>query len=415
MPPKNSLKAKGNCAVDPMVVANKAYDAATAAAAARDAEAAERSDAAEVLRAAEAADWAAKERARQAAAREALALAPIAARALPAATFEGLSGLLSGGLGGGGGGEGCAATMRLRATLQAQGALSAAPAPFSAFGTLGAAPSVPVGVEAAARAGSGAGLCGAAAAPPAKLNVFLTGLPGVGKSTLVKAVLDALGALAEGGAMARAPTCGFWTREVRGGSGRREGFDCVLLGDGGGGGGSDGGEGGSDGGAATVRLATALPSLVSASSDAGVTAGASPDSPSDDAGASSSEPRVGKYRVHVDAFAARVLPALSPPALATAAAAAAPGGGGGGELSTGSVGGRSRRARLCVLDEVGKMELLCVGFGPAVERLLSDETLTVLGTMPAPGLHASLAAVEAFRSRPDVDVIEVKALGGMCG
>ena len=49
--------------------------------------------------------------------------------------------------------------------------------------------------------------------------ILLTGRPGIGKTTLVRRVLQAL----------QAPAGGFYTRETRGPDGRRTGFELVTL------------------------------------------------------------------------------------------------------------------------------------------------------------------------------------------
>lgn len=49
--------------------------------------------------------------------------------------------------------------------------------------------------------------------------ILVTGRPGCGKTTLVRTVLEAV----------RAPASGFYTRETRGGDGRRTGFELVTL------------------------------------------------------------------------------------------------------------------------------------------------------------------------------------------
>lgn len=51
-------------------------------------------------------------------------------------------------------------------------------------------------------------------------SLFLTGRPGVGKTTVIKRVADELGDRAGG----------FYTEEIRGSSGRRQGFRLVTLG-----------------------------------------------------------------------------------------------------------------------------------------------------------------------------------------
>lgn len=83
-------------------------------------------------------------------------------------------------------------------------------------------------------------------------------------------------------------------------------------------------------------------------------------------------------------------------------------------------GSLCQRNDLVVLDEVGKMELLCPAFLPAVNQLL-DELLSanyhdvalkfrkriVLGTLPTPRYGRVIPAVESIRKRNDVMVLHV--------
>ncbi|ELW68147.1 Cancer-related nucleoside-triphosphatase [Tupaia chinensis] len=62
--------------------------------------------------------------------------------------------------------------------------------------------------------------------------------------------------------------------------------------------------------------------------------------------------------------------------------------------------------RVCVIDEVGKMELFSQPFTQAVRQMLSASGTTVLGTIPAPR-GKPLAFVEEIRSRDDVRVFHV--------
>jgi nucleoside-triphosphatase THEP1 len=55
-------------------------------------------------------------------------------------------------------------------------------------------------------------------------HVFVTGQPGIGKSTLIAAVLDRL----QEGGLQRGSFQGFWTAENRSASGARTGFDIIT-------------------------------------------------------------------------------------------------------------------------------------------------------------------------------------------
>lgn len=63
---------------------------------------------------------------------------------------------------------------------------------------------------------------------------------------------------------------------------------------------------------------------------------------------------------------------------------------------------------MCVIDEVGKMELFSQPFAQAVRQTLSAPGTVVLGTIPVPK-GKPLALVEEIRSRADVRVFSVSA------
>ncbi|VTJ62510.1 Hypothetical predicted protein [Marmota monax] len=71
-----------------------------------------------------------------------------------------------------------------------------------------------------------------------------------------------------------------------------------------------------------------------------------------------------------------------------------------------NVGSGGPGRRVCVIDEIGKMELFSQPFIQAVRQTLSSPGTVVLGTIPIPK-GKLLALVEEIRSRPDVKVFSV--------
>ncbi|XP_075851581.1 cancer-related nucleoside-triphosphatase isoform X2 [Microcebus murinus] len=138
------------------------------------------------------------------------------------------------------------------------------------------------------------------------------------------------------------PVDGFYTEEVRQG-GRRIGFDVVTL-------------SGTRGPLSRVGL---------------------------DPPPGKRECRVGQYVVDVTSFEQFALPVLK-----TAGSSGSPG------------------QRVCVIDEIGKMELFSQPFIQAVRQTLSTPGTIILGTIPVPK-GKPLALVEEIRNRSDVKVFNV--------
>lgn len=166
-------------------------------------------------------------------------------------------------------------------------------------------------------------------------HVFLTGPPGVGKTTLIQKATEVLKS-------SGVPVDGFYTEEVRQG-GRRIGFDVVTL-------------SGIRGPLSRIG-SEPLPGK--------------------------RECRVGQYVVDLTS-----LEQLALPVLRNAAASGRPG------------------QSVCVIDEVGRMELFSQPFIQAVCQALSTPETVVLGTIPVPK-GKPLALVEEIRTRKDVTVFSV--------
>ncbi|NXO00190.1 NTPCR triphosphatase, partial [Rhinopomastus cyanomelas] len=138
------------------------------------------------------------------------------------------------------------------------------------------------------------------------------------------------------------PIDGFYTEEVREG-GRRTGFDVVTL--------------------SGKRGPLSRVSSVSSTSR--------------------QDCRVGQYVVDVVSFEQLVLPMLR-------------------NINHGS----EAEKRICVIDEIGKMELFSQAFIRAVRQTLTSSGTVVLGTIPIPK-GKPLDLVEEIRSRKDIEVFNV--------
>lgn len=200
-------------------------------------------------------------------------------------------------------------------------------------------------------------------------HLFLTGPPGVGKTTMVMRLLQKLSLDLSSGV----DVAGFYTEEVRDGSGQRCGFDVVRVG----------------GGPADAPPRSALARV-----------GQTP-------------PRVGKYSIDVSAFEAFALPALEPPKKSLY-----PSPSGRGEavslpceeraaLGHEGLEEEAPRPRLCVCDEVGKMELLSLKF-PATFLAALDSRAVLLGTLPQPARgQRDHELVEKVKKRADTLVLRI--------
>ncbi|CAH2319881.1 cancer-related nucleoside-triphosphatase [Pelobates cultripes] len=162
-------------------------------------------------------------------------------------------------------------------------------------------------------------------------HVFLTGPPGVGKTTAVRTVS---GMLQSSGV----PIQGFYTEEVRagGGGGRRIGFDIVTL-----------------------------------CGKRGTLSRAGPHT-------DRREHRVGQYVVDLVSFQQLAIPTLTV-----------------GDGDT-----------VCVIDEIGKMELCSEPFIQAVRTVLEGGKAVIFGTIPIPK-GKPLPLIEEIRRRPDVKVFNI--------
>ncbi|XP_053560740.1 cancer-related nucleoside-triphosphatase [Bombina bombina] len=166
-------------------------------------------------------------------------------------------------------------------------------------------------------------------------HVFLTGPPGVGKTTLIQKASDVLKS-------SGVPIDGFYTEEVRQG-GRRIGFDVVTL---------SGKRG------ILSRIGSDLPT-------------------------GRREYRVGQYVVDVISFETLALPILN------------------NVTST-----NPKQKTLCVIDEIGKMELFSQSFIHSVRKTLDCPGALVFGTIPVPK-GKPIPLVEEIRSRRDVKVFNI--------
>lgn len=65
--------------------------------------------------------------------------------------------------------------------------------------------------------------------------------------------------------------------------------------------------------------------------------------------------------------------------------------------------------KVCVIDEIGKMELFSQAFIQAVRQILSGSGTVILGTIPVPK-GKPLGLVEEIRNRKEVKVFNVSHL-----
>lgn len=107
-------------------------------------------------------------------------------------------------------------------------------------------------------------------------------------------------------------------------------------------------------------------------------------------GRKGSGPMVGKYVVDIDSVRTNAIPSIAP------------------TTRTNNPDRDEIDITLVLLDEVGKMEMLCPGFLDAVNRCLNGDRTIVLGTIPTPRYGRVIPAVEEIRARPDVTTVHVQ-------
>ena len=218
-------------------------------------------------------------------------------------------------------------------------------------------------------------------------HIFLTGHPSVGKTTIVKQIIHTVREKTKTKSKSSdlsVDVKGFYTEECRCKEGNRIGFDIQSLNN------KKGNhvdalklQGSMDGVGVDVGVGVALSRLQKS--------------------AKKGEPYVGKYLVNIDNIQNYVIPSFMNDEISIAT-------------------GERNRHELIVLDEVGKMEMLCPTFIPSVMNVLDyrynqtrdgsyDEKIRrhviIIGTIPTPRYGRVIDAVEKIRSREDVIVIHV--------
>jgi len=195
-------------------------------------------------------------------------------------------------------------------------------------------------------------------------HIFLTGHPSVGKTTIIKGVQSSIQQKCGSNVI----TSGFYTEECRGKDGNRIGFDIVYW-------------------PTTAAAAAAAPTTTTTQQEPQrVALSRMMDR------VQKGKPFVGKYLVDIDNVAKYAIGSIST----------------GGETTS-----NKKSHELVVLDEIGKMEMLCPQFIPAVTKLLSSTNSSssnhriVFGTLPTPRYGRVIADVETVRARDDVLVLHV--------
>ena len=201
-------------------------------------------------------------------------------------------------------------------------------------------------------------------------SLFLTGNPGVGKTTMLVKAANAVAAELVAGNL-DVNLRGFYTEECRQ-NGVRAGFDIVRI---------HPNEG--------IRLADA-------SVDVEVRAGnfltlVSARAPLARVESKGSGPMVGKYVVDVPSIKTNAIPSIDPSI----------------QVNDSKKCSGQDVVTLVLLDEVGKMEMHCDGFLETVHKCLGSENCIVLGTLPTPRYGHVIQAVEDIRARSEVTVVYV--------
>ncbi len=182
-------------------------------------------------------------------------------------------------------------------------------------------------------------------------HIFLTGRPSVGKTTIIKALQESLQ-----NKFKDLVTKGFFTEECRSQSGDRIGFDILYWQK-------------NDTELGRQPLSRIVATI------------------------KKSDPHVGKYKVDVQNVEEFAVKSIS-------------------KIKGYSHGKDTPNKELMVIDEVGKMEMLCPQFLPAVHDILNENTSPdmkriVIGTIPTPRYGRVIQAIEEIRARDDVIILHV--------
>ena len=201
-------------------------------------------------------------------------------------------------------------------------------------------------------------------------SLFLTGNPGVGKTTMLVNVVNSVAAELVA-ANLDVNLRGFYTEECRQ-NGVRAGFDIVRI---------HPNEG--------IRLADASVGVEVRAGN--FLTSVSARAPLARVEGKGSGPMVGKFVVDVPSIKANAIPSIDPSIRVNDST----------KCSSRDV------VTLVLLDEVGKMEMHCDGFLETVHKCLGCENCIVLGTLPTPRYGHVIQAVEDIRVRSDVTVVYV--------
>ena len=205
---------------------------------------------------------------------------------------------------------------------------------------------------------------------PSARSLFLTGNPGVGKTTMLVNVVNSVAAELVAGNL-DVNLRGFYTEECRQ-NGVRAGFDIVRI---------HPNEG--------IRLADASVGVEVRAGN--FLTSVSARAPLARVEGKGSGPMVGKFVVDVPSIKANAIPSIDPSIRVNDST----------KCSSRDV------VTLVLLDEVGKMEMHCDGFLETVHKCLGCENCIVLGTLPTPRYGHVIQAVEDIRARSDVTVVYV--------
>lgn len=183
-------------------------------------------------------------------------------------------------------------------------------------------------------------------------HIFLTGHPSVGKTTIIKGLQTSLQNDTDYNDLV---TKGFYTEECRSKGGDRIGFDILYW---------------------TPTHQEPRRKALSRMVDR----------------IKKSDPHVGKYLVEIDNVEQFAIASI--------------------DTSGTCTGTDSVKNELMIIDEVGKMEMLCPQFLPAVNNLLNENQnpkikRIVIGTIPTPRYGRVIQGVEEIRGRDDVVVLHV--------